>query len=281
MNPRTRTLIGLAAGATLLFPVTASAHERSSVKSVNAHVKAADQALDRVAELVGDNDQAAAAVAFARNRVEMRRAQAEAVRVKGRDTAAGARALRAVAAQNDVNAETFAGLIEDASGAAQLAVAKGASASVKGRDTALAQLTSLSGRLPAAARPGIARAITAVTGDGQQDIETLKRALESPDVPAEVKPWIEFAIAQITAGLGTATSQLESLLPQLPAAAQGPVQSALDRVNGILGMVTGILQGIFGGGAAGAPALDGLPIPSGLPIPGGIRIPAGPFAQGG
>lgn len=242
----TRTLIGLAAGAALLFPATAGAHQRSSVKSVDAHVTAADQALDRVAELVRDNDQATAAVAFARNRV---------------DAAARARALRAVAAQP--------------------AVAKGASASVKGRDAAPAQLASLSGRLPAAARPGIARAIAAVTGDGQQDIETLTRALESPDVAAEVKPWIEFAIAQVTAGLGAATSQLESLLAQLPAAAQGPVRSALDRVNGVVGMVTGILQGILGGGAAGAAALDGLPIPSGLPIPGAIRIPAGPFAQGG
>jgi hypothetical protein len=279
MYPSRRFLAGLTAFAALAVPAQASAHDRASARTVDSHLARATQALDEVAARVAADDQAAAAVAFARNRLEMRRAQAETARLKG---TRAARALQALVRRQDANAETFVALAAPATGAAELAVAKGAAASVKGRDRALAELAALAGRLPAPAREAIARAMTAVAQDSEADVEAIAASIDSAAVSDAAKPWLGLALAQATAGIGTAIGQLEALLPQLPAAAQGPVQQALDRVRGVLDMVGGILQSIFGGGAGDAPT-TGLPIPGGvpipdlskLPIPGGLPIPFG------
>lgn len=276
MYPRIRTLVGVAAACSLAVPATALSHERSSPRSVGAHLARADASLERVAELVGDRDQAAAAVAFARNRSEMRRAQAEATRAARSGTSRGARALAAVARRQDAGAETLVALVPAATGGLEVDLAKAAASNLKGRDRAFAQLAALAGRLPAAAQQGIARAMARVVHDGEDDVAAAGEAIESGAVGEVAKPWLELAIARMTAGIATAASQLEALLPGLPAVAQGPVQQALDRVRSVVGAVTGILQGIFGGGSdAGSPAGGGLPVPSGLPIPEGLPIPKG------
>ena len=283
MHPSRRFLAGLTAAAALAVPAQAIAHERASVGSVNAHLDRASQALDQVAARVAGQDQAAAAVAFARNRVEMRRAQAEAGRVKRRSASRGARALRALAEHQDGNAEAFVALAEPATGAIELQVAKAAAASVKGRDRALAELADLAGRLPAPAREAIAIAMAAMAQDSGAEVEAIAAGIESSAVSDAAKAWLGMALAQATAGIDTAIAQLEALIPQLPAAAQGPVQQALETVQGVLDMVGGILQGLLGGAQEGGPG-SGLPLPAGVPIPdlgqllpmlGGLPIPFG------
>lgn len=275
MYPSPKILTGLAAAVALALPASAGAHERASVKSVKTHLAQADQALQQVTALVAEHDQAAAAVAFARNRLEMRRAQAETARVKASGKAAAA--LQAVARQQDTNSEAFVGLVDDATGDMQVQVAKGAAASVKGRDKAIAQLSALAERLPEPARAAIARAMSAVLDDAADDAEAISETLASPDVSELAKPWLQLAIAQATAGITTAMTQLQGLLPLLPAPAQAPVQQALDTVTGVLGMVNGILEGIFGGAgdSSGPPVPAGLPVPGKLPIPHGLPIPFG------
>ncbi len=282
MFPSARFLAGLTVVAALAVPAQAAAHDRASVAGVDAHLDRAAHALDEVAARVAANDQAAAAVAFARNRVEMRRAQAETTRVTRKSAVRGARALQALVRRQDANAESFVALAQPATGTVELQVVKGAAASVKGRDRALAELAALAGRLPAPALEAIARAMTAVAQGSEEDVEAIAAGIESAAVSEAAKPWLALALAQATAGVGTAIAQLESLLPQLPAAAQGPVSQAIERVRGVLGMVGGILQGLFGGAAGDAPT-SGLPVPGGvpipdlskLPIPGGLPIPFG------
>lgn len=272
MRPRT-LVAGIAAAATLAAPTAAAAHERSTPGTVRAHIGAAEQALERVAELVADRDGASAAVAFARNRVETRRAQAEARRIEKRSAARGARALIAVAGLHDRNGEEYAEMVGDATGSMQLLAAKATAASMTGRDRALAELQRLTAELPEPARAAISRAIAAIAADARADIDALASTLAA-GVPVDVAPWIELAIGQATAGLATAVAHLEALLPQLPAPAQAPVQAALDRVAGVMEHVSGILRGLFGAGGSAKAGGSGLPVPS-LPIP--IRIPAGPL----
>lgn len=262
----------LAATAVLAVPATAAAHQKSSTQSVRAHIRSADQALTMVAERVKHNKDAAAAIPMVKNRRQTQAATREAGRVRGRS--AKASALRMVAKQRDANVETYAALVDEVAGDAQVDMANAISQNVNGREKALSTLTGLLAKLPVQAQAGIAKAIAAISGDGQDEVVDIVNAMKSDQLSDAAKPALTAALTTATGAMFTGVDRLQSLVAGLPGPAQGPVQNAINRV-------TGILQGIFGGGTTSPGATgpggvtSGLPIPSNLPIPANLPIPSG------
>lgn len=261
----------LAATAVLAVPAAASAHEKSSTQSVRAHIRNADQALTMVADLVKDNKDAAAAIQMVKNRRQTQAATREAARTRGRS--ARASALRMVAKQRDENVETYAALVDEVGGDLQGDMAVAISSNVNGREKALSTLTGLIPTLPAQAQAGIAKAIAAISGDSQNEVVDIVAAMQSDHVSDAAQSALRTALTAASGAMFSGVERLQGLVGSLPGPAQGPVQSAINRV-------TGILRGLFGGGTqsggtTGPGATAGLPIPSNLPIPTNLPIPSG------
>jgi hypothetical protein len=271
---------GLMAAAVLAAPSAASAHSDPSVKSVRSHARSADKALAVVADKVKDRDQAAAAIAMVRNLRQTQAATREAGRVRGRSDRA--RALRLVTAQRAANVRTLAEVVDEVSGDVQVDMVAALTSNLTGRERAIAKLTALAPTLPAAAQSGIARAIAAISARGAQDLENMATAARSGRIEAGALPQLQQAMAIASGAMFTGVGQLQQIVGMLPGPAQGPVNDAIARV-------TGILQGIFGGGGtagtpggmpANLPVPANLPIPANLPVPCGLPIPSFlPFAK--
>lgn len=163
-----------AAIASLAIPATASAHQATSPETVVKHARSADQALDKVASLVARNQDAAAAVALARNRRETRNASREAGRLAKRRGNPGLRraavTARTMAKLHDHNAEVLAGIVDEAGAALALDIARAVDSDLRGRENALSVLTRLMGRVPAEAREGIARTLAALSRDSDDEV---------------------------------------------------------------------------------------------------------------
>lgn len=265
---------GVVAVAVLAAPSMASAHSDRSVSSVKAHVRNADQALTRVAEHVKADDNAAAAIAMVRNLRQTQAATREARRLQGR--AKKAKALRLVADQRNDNVLVLSALVDEVSDTAQAAMATALNNNLRGRETAIARLTSLATTLPVQAQAGIARAIAAISGN-PTGVVNIAGALNSGEITPAAEPPLEQALTLASDAMFTGVNQLKQIVGMLPTPAQGPVNLAITRV-------TGILQSIFGngtstGGTTGG-MLSNLPIPSNLPVPCGLPIPKFlPFAK--
>ncbi len=274
---RSKLTAALAATAMLAVPAAASAHEKSSTQSVRAHIRNADQALTMVADLVNNNKDAAAAIQMVQNRRQTQAATRETSRLRGRS--ARASAMRMVAKQRDENVETYAALVDEIAGDAQVDMAVAVSSNVNGREMALSTLTALLPMLPSQAQAGIAKAIAAISGDSQDEVVDIVTAMKSGQVSDAAQPALNTALTAASGAMFSGVERLQGLVGTLPGPAQGPVQNAINRV-------TGILQGLFGGGTqpgtttgpvtvtGSLPVPSGLPIPSNLPIPSGLPIPS-------
>ena len=279
MQHFTKLAGGLAAVAVMAAPAMASAHSDPSVNSVRAHVRNADQALAMVADRVKTNDNAAAAIAMVRNLRQTQAATREARRVQGRSQKA--KALRLVADQRNDNVLVLSAIVDEVSDSAQPATATALNYNLKGRETAIARLTSLASTLPAQAQAAIARAIAVIAGN-PAPVANIAGALTSGDITPTAQPQLQQALTLASGAMFTGVGQLQQIVEMLPAPAQGPVNNAIARI-------TGILQGIFGNGGpatgttpGGAPGgiVSNLPIPTNLPIPCGLPIPSFlPFAK--
>jgi hypothetical protein len=277
MNRRTRNLTLALVGAMAMAPAAASAHPAPSPQSVAKHVRNADQALTMVESLVSQNKDAQAAVQFARNRSQMRAAARETRRLQRRSASgAGARraavATRLLARQSNSNAETYAEILDEVSGELQLDIARAAASDLRARELALAVLTALMDRVPEQARPAIARAIAALSSDGQDEVAALAAALESGALPPEVEDAVQQALQTATAAIDEAIERLNGIVGQVPEQARPQVEQAVELVTQQLEMVKQLLAGLFSGGlpGAGEPSVE-LPIPGGLPA--GACIP--------
>ena len=271
MKRRTRILSTALAGAAVMVPASASAHETPSQSTVKVHVRNADQALEKVESLVSHNQDARAAIQFARNRRQMRLAARE-TRVLQRRTrsergaARAAAATRSLARQANVNAETFAELVDEVSGELQIDVARAATSDLRVRETALDVLTRLMNRVPEAAKPGLARAIAALSSDGADEVADLSAATTGGTLPADAQVAVETALAQAVAGLDRGLERLNSIAGRVPEQARAHVQQAIDRVTQQLATAKQRLSGL-------QPGVGALPIPGGLPIPSGLPLP--------
>lgn len=265
-----RVAIGFATVVVLAVPSAAAAHSTPSVTSVREHVRGADQALTMVAERVKDNEDAAAAIAMVQNLRQTKAATRESARVHGRSKKA--KALRLVATQRDANVETLAALVDEVGGQTQVDMATALNSNLIGRERAIAQLTALVPKLPAAAQAGIAKAIAAISGHGEDDVVSIVSAMNSGQIVEAAQPKLQQALTLASGAMFTGVDSLQQIVGMLPVQAQGPVNNAIAHI-------TAILQGIFGnGGTSGL--LGNLPIPNNLPIPCGLPIPSFlPFAH--
>ena len=148
-------------------------------------------------------------------------------------------------------------------------VARAAASDLRGRELALAVLTALMDRVPEQARPAIARAIAALSSDGQDEVAALAGALESGALPPEVEDAVQQALQTATAAIDEAIERLNGIVGQVPEQVRPQVEQAVQLVTQQLEMVKQLLAGLFSGGQPGA----GVP-PTGLPIPGGLPVGA-------
>lgn len=268
MKHRTRIFSTALVGALVMAPAVASAHETPSPGTVKDHVRNANQALDKVETLVSHNQNATAAIQFARNRRQMRAASREtrALQSRTRSERGAARAAagsRLVAKQSNTNAETFAEIVDEVSGKLQIDVAQAAWSDLRGREKALDVLARLMDRVPEAAKPGIARAIAALSSDGGDEVADLSAALAVGSLPSATQEAVEQAHAQAVTAIDRGLERLRSIADRVPEQAGTQVQQAIERVTQEIERVKQMLSGLIPAG----PVVPTLPIPVPLPLP--------------
>lgn len=222
--------ISFAAGtvvAALALAGPVAAHEHPSPQSVAKHVRSADQALEMVETLVTHNQDARAAVQLARYQRQIGAAERETGAARrgaenGRERAAAARALAKVAREHDEAVETLAELVDEADGELQLDIAEVAQSELRGREKALAILTRLLERLPAAAQEGIGMAITSVSAGGSE-VEELTEALESGELSSEAAAVVEGLLERARAAVERGAKRVRSIAEGRPEEARGRI----------------------------------------------------------
>ena len=114
----------------------------------------------------------------------------------------------------------------------------------------------------------IAKAIAAISGDSQDEVVDIVTAMKSGQVSDAAQPALNTALTAASGAMFTGVERLQGLVGTLPAPAQGPVQNAINRV-------TGILQGLFGGGTQPGTTTGPTPSPEVCRSPATCRSPAG------
>ncbi|MDX6556840.1 MAG: hypothetical protein QOD86_3035 [Miltoncostaeaceae bacterium] len=235
----------LAAGALVALPAAASAHPghgsgnaADAVAKVTAHTERADAALDRAADLFADGRERPAAGAVHRSQAALRHAvktTARIVRKADTDEERGvaATAVITVATEMDEEIPTLVGLLDTAQSArADLRLAKAALADARGREKAIEILNDLmEAGLPAESQAAVTAAITALSTDRSAEIAKATAALEDPDTSEATGKTIRLTIDVTLDGQERAADILRQLIAQLPDAAKGGLQRALDAVS--------------------------------------------------
>jgi hypothetical protein len=165
-------------------------------------------------------------------------------------TATTATAFEDVASQYNSDLQTYTGLIKTTSGALRKSLAEALVPALAGRTQALGFLGELAGSLSVADAKTAADTLTGVVQDGSGQIQSLTGLLNISDLPTEIQSLIGQAIAMAGGVLDGGITQLEAIIPMLPAQVQPIVQSVLTALTGVLGTVQTTLQGTtssFGG----------------------------------
>jgi len=276
------TLIGGALVAAMALPVTAEAHRSVSPSTVAKHVRSADAALGMVDTLVERERDAKAAVALAKLRRQSRAADREAASLRRRARSARSRARAAsitvkVARLHEEAAEVLAGIVDQAGGRTQGAIAVAVDSELQGRERAIVVLTRLMDRLPERARAAIAKAIARLSSDGADEVASITEALAGESLTPKARAELEDALQRATAAIDRAIERLNSLSSRVPEQARPYVEQAVGRATQQLGMVKDILAGAFGGGdgqgAGSAPVPAGVPVPTGSLCQLPVKLP--------
>ncbi len=239
----------LVAGA-LAFPVGAGAHIQTSVSSVKAHTNRADAALDRAVALFEKNRDGRAKQSFTSSRREMGQAKVEAARLRraansASGRAAAARAQVLVADQQDENVEQLTGLLDEVEGRVENAVAKAALADTRGREKAIAIITTLLDHgVPSGAASGLAEALAALSQDREQEVREGAKALVDEDVSKASKRKVARSIEVTLDGQQSAAQKLAELVASstMPDASKPGLRRAYDAVVAEHGSIADILS---------------------------------------
>lgn len=244
MSSPLRRALPVALLAAVVIPSSAAA----SSTSVSSHAKRSRAAAAHIATEVRDGDRAGALATLRRSRREA----AAAARVARRHAArkpgslGAANAARLVATTYDANLAQYVALIPQVDEIVATALAQALAPTLNGREHAIAILNSILPLLPDAARPPIAEIIAALRADNPQDVAGLGAILQSAAVPVDVKGIVTGVFAAASAIAESSLAQVSALLPLLPEAARGPVESALGIVTGQLGMVQDLVEQVLG-----------------------------------
>ena len=158
--------------------------------------------------------------------------------------AAAAAATAVLAKEHGQNIEKLAAALIPADGADENAIAAAARADTKGREKAIAILTALLAKVPEQAKPGILKAIAALSLDRADETDVAVDALVSSKVSNANKRRVAIAIKTSVDGQNTASAKLAALIadPDMPAQSKPGLQIAYDNVTADHGSVADILS---------------------------------------
>jgi len=158
--------------------------------------------------------------------------------------AQAARAQALLAAQQDENIETLAKALRPADGRDENKIAAAARADTKGREKAIAILTSLLAQVPEQARTGIATAIANLSQDRVGEVTAMSTALRSSQVSKANKLRVVSTLKVDVEGQTDAAETLAALIasPDMPAESKQGLQTAYDNVTAEHGSVADILS---------------------------------------
>ena len=239
----------IACGALALPAGANGADIQTAVSAVQAHTDRADAALDRAVALFNKNSDRKARVAYAKSRKEMGLAKADAAKARRQaDTPSehgqAARAQALVAAQQDENIEMLTKALRPADGRDENKIAAAARADTKGRDKAIAILTTLLAQVPEQARTAIAKAIADLSTDRVDEVSAMSAALRSSHVTKANKRRVAATLKADVEGQTDAATILAALIASsdMPAASKQGLQRAYDNVTAEHGSVADILS---------------------------------------
>jgi len=248
------TLAAVGALASTAAPV-ASAHSHASAAAVAAHAKRADHAMTALRRSVRahHNRQARLHLRTARHELAVAARQARLLRAAADTPAQTVDAAGAVALATGEYTDLVAlvsQLVDQVQGSIQQALASALPGSVNASGQLLDILNQLLPLVPDAVRPQLAAAIAQLTADGTTALSPMQNALAGGTLPVDIAQIVSTAMQAVTSALDTAMNQIAAIVPTLPAMAQGPVQSALSLVQGVLNMVTGQIGSFLPGGSS-------------------------------
>jgi len=310
--------VAAVAAAALALPASAAAHSDPSLGSVRAHAERADTHLDRALSQLERNRDRAAERSYGRARLELRRGEADAKRLRraadtGAERSRAARAYWAVGDQADENIEVLVEMLDEARGKFEEKLAGVIGRDLAARDRAIAVISALiQNGVNEKAMGGLTAALESLTSERGGEIVAMAQALTGGQVGARAEDEVEGAIEDAVEDQGVAAQRLQELLAgeQVPEQGKRGLAIALAAVNServdvaakldglgdrmpegvrakvgaVLDMVRGLTGApvpAIGGGSQGGAPTGGLPIPQGLPVPGGLPIPEGlPIPQG-
>lgn len=299
MSNHRRTVAVMATLAALVaVPATASAKSHDSARfanvTVEVHVKKAQKAVTRLKravragkgtvvkrELKAARSQTAAASRVARRMAYSARTDTEEV--------AATQSLALAGTQYDTLVEAVTALVDEITGQAQALIAQAISPSIAGEQQIIAILTSMLDKVPAEVQPVLASIITALSVGDATEVLNLDGAVDGGTLPLNISSIVTQALAIATQAIESAFATIQSILPMLPAVAQGPIGTVLDMVTSIVGTivpsvlstVTGLIDSVLGslpfvggasatGGMGFGGLLDGLLGGGANNVPGGI-----------
>lgn len=246
------------AAATMMVAVPAApaaASTRSSAVKVSHDVRAADRALMQLRKLSSSNP-VAARRALVRVRTDMTAASQQARTLRsGTSSSTAATAFESVAVQYNLEIQTLTGLVTSTSGALQTSLANALVPALAAQTQVIASLVQLTSTLSASAAETAVGTITKVIGDEAGEIVALTNLVTIGDaLPSTVEQLVAQAVATAGGAIDTNVSELEHILPTLPADVQAaaqtlitPLGEGLAQVQATLQGATGALGGMMGG----------------------------------
>ena len=245
MSQSRRLVAVMAALATLVaVPATASAApgKAPTKAAVQANVDKATKAVKRVKRYarLGDDkavarhlkiarSQSAAASRTARRMVNRADTQSENLKA--------AQALTMAGTQYDDLAEAITAIVDQVEGKTQTQVAKSIVPTLAGKQKIIDVLNQILPQVPVAAQPIIASIIAGLSAGDANEVANLDSALQTGGLPLNVSAIVTQALGTATAMIDEAFGMIQSLLPMLPAAVQGPLAQVLNMVSSVVGTI--------------------------------------------
>lgn len=258
----------------LALPAAASARpstERSSA-GVQSHVVKAQKAIKRMnrAAAAGNAKGVVRQLRTARSQAAAASREARAMAAAS-DSVAAARALTLAATTYEQLISAITKLVDQVTGPAQAAVAQAIKPSLAGQQQVIAVLGSLLDDMPASVRPVLASIVTGLSVGDADEVVNMDSALGGGALPATIASIVKQALAMATQFIDMAFSSMKTVVPMLPAPAQGPLQQVLTMATQASGTMmptmlstfTGLIDTILGSlpftkqGSAGAGGLTG------------------------
>ncbi|HEY1540113.1 MAG TPA: hypothetical protein VGF63_12000, partial [Solirubrobacteraceae bacterium] len=151
-----------------------------------------------------------------------------------------AQALTIAGSQYDTLLQTLTSLVDD--GPAQSPIASAIVPTIAGKQQIIDLLNQLLPTLPASAQPIVASIITALGAGDATPVVNLNTALDSGSLSDTITGVVTQALNTAEQAIQTAMGVVQSILPMLPVAAQGPIGAI---VNQVMGIVTTLVPSVL------------------------------------